>query len=109
MPGSKSDLMNCFEECNTDIPAENNISIDCIVLDGAAIVNMITPTGVTTFQQYADEKFTPFIRRKLQNIKRIDIVWDVYIKNSLKSSARQKRGNNQHLNVFNVKFKFSLC
>lgn len=36
--------------------------------------------------------FQPFLRRQLQTCSRIDIVWDIYLENSLKSSARNKRG-----------------
>ena len=103
---------NCKENCNltsrvknsvlTNIQsklinkeaATDNMTMDCIILDGASIVNMIKPTGVTTFQEYATQNFTSYIKKQLQRSERVDIVWDVYIENSLKSSARHKRGNN---------------
>ena len=37
--------------------------------------------------------FIPFIRRQLETCSRVDIVWDVYLENSLKTSARVKRGH----------------
>ena len=50
MPGSKSDFLHCLEKLNKEAAIDNMI-MDCIILDGAAIVNMIKPTGVTTFQE----------------------------------------------------------
>ena len=93
MPGPKSDLVHCLEKFKKEA-ATDNMTMDCIVLDGAAIVNMIKPIGVKTFQQYATQNFTSYIKKKLQRSERVDIVWDVYVENSLKSSARHKRGNN---------------
>ena len=57
MPGSKSDLLHCLEKFNKEA-ATDNMTMDCIILDAAAIVNMIKPTGVTTFQEYATQNFS---------------------------------------------------
>ena len=51
MPGSKSDLLHCLEKFNKEA-ANDNMTMDCIILDGAAIINMIKPIGVTTVQEY---------------------------------------------------------
>jgi len=67
---------------------------DCTVLDGAVIV-----TGVTTFQQHADEVFIPYLKKQLQSIRRMDIVWDTYITASLKESTREKRGKGVRIKV----------
>ena len=63
-----------------------------MLLDGAAVVQMLNPGGAKTFQQYSDMVFTPYLLSQLQNASRIDIVWDVYISDSLKAATRQKRG-----------------
>ena len=34
----------------------------------------------------------PFLRKELENALRIDVVWDRYLDNSLKSLTREKRG-----------------
>ena len=57
IPGSKSDLLHCLEKFNKEA-ATDNMTMDCIILDAAAIVNMIKPTGVTTFQEYATQNFS---------------------------------------------------
>ena len=65
---------------------------DVIILDGAAIINMLKPIGVKTFQDYTTHVFLPFIKAKLRNVTRIDIIWDVYLEDSLESTAREIRG-----------------
>ena len=93
MSGSKSYLVLCLEKFSKEAKT-HNMTMDCIILDGAAIVNMIKPTGVKTFQKYATQNFTSYIKKKLQGSERVDIVWEVYVESSLKSSAQHKRGNN---------------
>ena len=66
--------------------------IDVVILDGAAIVNMLKPVGAQTFQEYSTLVFLPYIRSQLRNTTRVDIVWDVYLEDSLKSDTREKRG-----------------
>ena len=45
---------------------------------------------VKTFQDYAHGVFLPYIKRMLQHVVRVDIVWDVYRDDSL--YTRQNRG-----------------
>ena len=59
MPGSKSDLLHCHEKFNKEA-ATDNMTMDCIILDGAAIISMIKLTGVATFQEYATQNFTSY-------------------------------------------------
>ena len=88
---AKSDLLVCFE---TLVPfvTESPQEISAIILDGAAIVQMLKPIGVTTFEQYAQDIFKPYIMSQLNAVDRVDIVWDTYKVDSLKSSTREKRG-----------------
>ena len=65
---------------------------DVIILDGAAIISMLKPIDVKTFQDYAKHIFLPFIKAQLRNVTRIDIIWDVHLEDSLKSTAREIRG-----------------
>ena len=58
-----------------------------LILDGAATINMLKPIGVKTFQDYATHVFLPFIKTQLRKVTRIDIIWDVYLEDSLKSNA----------------------
>ncbi|KAH3875881.1 hypothetical protein DPMN_039163 [Dreissena polymorpha] len=54
---------------------------------------MLKPNGCKTFQEYAQNVFMPFVAREIQSVSRVDIVWDEYRTNSLKSAARGKRGH----------------
>ena len=65
---------------------------DVLILDGAAIVNMLKPGACQTFQDYADNVFIKYLERQLRRVSRIDIVWDVYKPDSLKSMAHSRRG-----------------
>jgi len=56
--------------------------------DGAAIICMLKPTGSMTFKQYAESVFLPYLNSLLKDILRLDVVWDVYTDDSLKSSTR---------------------
>ena len=78
----------CIEAINTESPNSNDVTI----IDGAAAMNMLKPTpAVKTFRDYAKQVFIPYIKVQLQHAKRVDVVWDEYIPNSLKKT-REKSG-----------------
>ena len=88
--GTKSDLLICLQdlcENQTEAPVTSSV-----VVDGAAIVQMLKPTAAKNFAEYASDIFIPYITLQLQNASRLDLVWDRYIEDSLKSTARVKRG-----------------
>ena len=60
--------------------------------DGAAILQMLNPGTSKTFKEYADMVFTPYVSSQLDIANRVDVIWDVYKPDSLKSTAREKRG-----------------
>ena len=88
--GSKADLLAQLEArlspCTT--PPETT----ALIMDGAMIVQMLSPGTATTFQEYFTLVFRPYIMHKLQAVERLDIVWDLYIADSLKTATRDKRG-----------------
>ena len=62
-----------------------------IILDGATIVHMLRPRpGIKTFKDYATQVFLPYLQS--QQAARVDIVWDVYLPDSLKAFTRSTRG-----------------
>lgn len=89
--GQKSDLVKCLESVN--VVEAKQPSVDAIILDGAVAVQMLTPGAACTFQEYIDTVFMSFINKLLESANRIDIVWDVYLEDSLKSGTREKRGS----------------
>lgn len=91
--GKKSDLVGCLEDL---IPPRENAaaspSVEVMILDGAAIVNMLAPGNAKTFSEYASQVFLPYITSQLQHTSRVDIDWDEYCPESLKTDTRKKRG-----------------
>ncbi|KAK4301548.1 hypothetical protein Pmani_026326 [Petrolisthes manimaculis] len=67
-------------------------TIDVIILDETAIMNIMKPVELKTFQEYATIVFLPYIKAQLANVKWLDIIWDVYHLDSLKSTTRVKLG-----------------
>jgi len=62
--GKKSDLLNLLsEEAETQPP---NV-FDVKIMDGAAIVHLLPPTGISTFDDYASSVFIPYIRKQQVN------------------------------------------
>ena len=52
-------------------------------------VNFLKPVAAKTFENCAVKVF---LSRQLQYVSRVDIVWDQYLQNSLKSQTRNKSG-----------------
>jgi len=59
---------------------------------GAVIIQLLKPATAKTFNEYAQQFFVPYILSKLRQATRLDLVWDHYITDSLKGTARAKRG-----------------
>ena len=98
--GTKSDLVKCLEdqhltnEFGTSVP-----HADVIILDGAAIVHLLSPCQSKTFSDYAHDRFIPYIENQLKGAERVDIIWDQYVENSLKATARERRGTGSRRRV----------
>ena len=90
--GTKSGLLHCLE---STLETETGLlpDTDATILDGAAVVKSLkSPLAAKIFDDYAQNVFVPYIKRQLQNASRVDIVWDRYFENRLKSQTRSKRG-----------------
>ena len=77
------------------IPPRENASspaVEVVILDGAAIVNMLAPGTTKTFSEYATQVFLPYVTSQLQHASRVDVVFDEYLPDSLKAATRKKRG-----------------
>ena len=63
------------------------------VFDGAAKVQSLQiPDSVKTFPDYKNH-FYEHIKSVTRNVARYDLVFDIYLSNSLKSTTRTKRGS----------------
>ena len=95
--GAKSDLLPCLEGLVTshqECPA-----VDALVLDGAAIVQMLQPFQCKTFADYACKIFVPYVKSQLHKVTRLDVVFDQYLTDSLKAATRSKRGSGMRRKV----------
>lgn len=88
--GTKADLLSCLAKRIQLAPSQPNT--DVCILDGAAVVNFLKLRAAKTFDDYANEVFIPYIKEKLEGARRVDVVWDQYPQNSLKSQTRNKPG-----------------
>ena len=91
LPRKKSELAEC-RRADVNLQSSMPTGVYTIIIDAAAIVNMIKPGVEKTFAGYAEKSFLPFIEAQLLHAHRVDIVWDEYIENSLKATTRSHRG-----------------
>ena len=62
------------------------------MLDGSVIVQMSSPSVCSTFEDYRSKIFLLTLLSYLKHASRVDVVFDVYLSDSLKSACREKRG-----------------
>ncbi len=89
LPPNKADLLKFIGNCDDGEPP---VHFHAKVFDGPAILHMLPTETVKTFNDYCNNLFLPWIESAHQSSDRVDIVWDVYEKKSLKESTREKRG-----------------
>lgn len=99
----KSDLIQCLESV---APFQDSVpDVDAKIVDGAALVHSLEPKKsnakepITTFKDYADYVFIPSVKRMVEPVLRLDVVWDTYKENSLKQQARQNRGSGTPMKI----------
>ena len=90
--GTKSDLLKLFEPANKldRLP-------DCLIEDGGLLLHTIQPTG-STFNDYAED-FVSYIKNRLKNVRRVDVVQDRYFESSIKNATRDNRGKGGRIKV----------
>ena len=76
-----------MSESETESP-----DVDALILDSAAIVNMLKPRFCKTFEDYSKQIFLPHIDNYLKVCSSVDVVWNEYHQDSLKTTTRGKRG-----------------
>ena len=85
---NKSDIIGCI---NPQIFSQAD-NVDCKIFDSVALLHILAPSDVPTFNDYARKKFLPYVNNALSDVHRIDIVWDQYFATSITESTRVKRG-----------------
>ena len=87
--GTKSEILDCIVPKNLD---NHRPVTTAAVLDGAVLVHMLRPGSAVTIGHYFTDVFAPYILYWFETNDRVDIVWDVYSKTSLKLGTREQRG-----------------
>ena len=87
--GKKSELIDCLQTASQ----HTEPVVDLKAIDGAAAVHIFTATtACKIFKGFADKGFLPFVRKEIENVKRLAIECNRYVENSLKDDARESRG-----------------
>ena len=68
-----------------------NPQVTAKILDGAVIVQMLSPINSQTFEDYSKTVFMPYIDQQLEHTDRIDIVWDVGCPRQPESGDQRKQ------------------
>ena len=89
--GTKSDILTCLDDLS---PSQTKTpDATCIVLDGAAIIQMMKPAQLPRHLMNMPSRYSyQFISSQLRSVLRMNLVWDTYKDDSLKGTARAKRG-----------------
>ena len=66
--------------------------MNVVILNGAALVNILKPSTARTFSEYTSQIFLPYITTQLQCVQRVDAVWDEYVDGSLKENTHSTSG-----------------
>jgi hypothetical protein len=98
-PGDKAALVECIEKSVALMPVINAPAVDSKIFDGPVIVHLLQPKASATFHKYATQVFLPYLANQLQNSNRGDVVWDVYLPDSLKQFTHTKRGKGKRQRV----------
>ena len=97
--GNKADLLKYLENKAASPSQSDPPEFEFAIIDGAAIINALTPDANQTFKEYAAQEFIPRIAKLLSNVLRIDVVFDIYLENSQKNSARLHYGEGSRKQV----------
>ena len=86
----KSQLMEILQS-RRSLP-EREPEGDTIIIDGSAFINATPPRSSKSFDDYAKEDILPRVKFYATKYKRVNVVFNVYKKSSLKMETREKRG-----------------
>ena len=81
------------------LAAGHSPEADVMILDGAFVAQILSPRTLDTFQEYSNSVFLPYLFGQLQSVRRLYIVWDVYLADSLKAGTKSKQGQDQRRKV----------
>ena len=96
--GNKCDFLKCLESLEENDDAAPAVTAK--VIDGAVLVQMSPPKDIQTFGEYSRE-FAQSIVKEIERSQliRVDVVFDRYFPESLKSETRESRGSGSRVMV----------
>ena len=89
--GTKADLLLCLDDQIIQ-GSVNRPDVQMIILDGSASINMIKPGTSDSFNDYISTIMVIIRGQFSGEVVQVDMVFEIYRKESLKSGTRQKRG-----------------
>ena len=73
-------------DCPSDVD-----EADAKLIDRAHMVHFwMLDASIKSFRDYADKKVISYIERQLANTKRVEVIWDRNLPDSLKAKTRQR-------------------
>lgn len=102
--GNKTELVRCLQG-TTKLPPESP-QVDVKVFDGAVVVYRCCIPKQHEHSRsiyYVQTVFLPYVNAQLHSAVRLDIVWDTHKEDSLKKSAREKRGSGARRSVSSLR------
>ena len=94
---TKAGLVKCLS--NASSLTVEQPSVDAIILDGAVVVQMLKPTAISSFEEDFDFVVATYIPRQLEDVMRLDILWDVNKDDCVQKVPRATQGSGQRRKV----------
>jgi len=91
----KSVILTCLD--SNDQPSHPLLVYK--IFNGAAVMPLLSTKTTSTFADYADQEFVPFLVQQLGDTCRVDLVLDRYLVNSIKGLTREHRGSSTRTKV----------
>ena len=106
-PGNKAELLDCIippetEHASEEIPREHpDKHCTAAILDGSVVIRFLRPPpDCKDLEAYVHQVVMPYIESYFQRgYRRIDMVFDFYLPDSLKKEVRQSRGTGKAVMV----------
>ena len=98
-PCTQEDQQLISKDTAAYLAADRSPEANVMILDGAFVAQMLSPRTLNTFHDYSNSVFLPYIFGQLQSVRRLDVIWDVYLADSLKAGTKSKRGQGQRRKV----------
>ena len=95
---TKSDILKEFDKYVE--PSTSRPQSTAEVVDGAVVVQAVLPQGSNSSEQYCRKDFAGYILRfQQQGLACIDVIFNVYLEQSIKSATRSKWGQGKRIKV----------